>query len=39
MLQAHDDTLSDGVPGVAAFTYPVHAEMDLRWHDFSVSKA
>ena len=23
----------------SAFTYPVHAEMDLRWHDFSVSKA
>jgi hypothetical protein len=39
VLQAHDDTLSDGVPGVEAFTYPVHAEMDLRWHDFSVSKA
>jgi hypothetical protein len=39
VLQAHDDRLSDGVPGVEAFTYPVHAQLDLRWHDFSVSKA
>jgi hypothetical protein len=39
VLQAHDDTLSDGGPGIEAFTFPVHARMDLRWHDFSVSKA
>jgi len=39
VLQARDDTLTDGLPGVEAFTYPVHSAMDLRWHDFSVSKA
>jgi hypothetical protein len=39
VLETKDDTLSDGVPGIEALTFPIHAEMKLRWHDFSVSKA
>jgi hypothetical protein len=39
VLQVRDDKLTDGMAGVEAFTYPIHAVMKLRWHDFSVSKA
>jgi hypothetical protein len=38
VLQTKNDKLTDGLPGVEAFTYPIHAELALRWHDFSVSK-
>jgi hypothetical protein len=39
VLQADDDTLSEGATGIEAFTFPIHAQMDLRWHDFSVAKS
>jgi hypothetical protein len=35
----HDDPLGNGVPGLQAWTYPVHALMEIRWHDFTVVPA
>jgi hypothetical protein len=31
-----DDPLGNGVPGIQAWTYPIHAPMDIRWHSFSI---
>ena len=33
-----DDPLEDGVVGLQAWTHPVHAEMDILWHDFTVKR-
>jgi hypothetical protein len=38
VLEATDATLADGGVGVEAFTFPLHSEMRMRWHDFSLSK-
>lgn len=34
-----DDPLVTGAPGIQAYTHPVHAPMDIRWHEFAVSRA
>ena len=31
-----DDTLGSGPPGLQAWTYPMHEQMDIRWHEFSI---
>jgi len=31
-----DDPLGNGVSGLQAWTFPIHDQMDVRWHDFSV---
>jgi hypothetical protein len=37
MLQATDeDPLGNGAPGLQIWTYPVHDQMDVRWHEFSI---
>jgi hypothetical protein len=37
VLQATDnDPLGNGVSGLQAWTFPIHEEMDIRWHDFSI---
>jgi hypothetical protein len=28
--------LGNGVPTLQAWTHPVHEQMDIRWHEFSV---
>ena len=38
-LRQWDRGTDPGVPGVEVFTFPVHSEMRVRWHDFSVSKS
>ena len=32
-----DDPLGTGPPGLQAWTFPIHDEMDIRWHGFSIS--
>jgi hypothetical protein len=34
-----DDPLGNGVAGLQAWTYPVHALMEIRWHHFTVLPA
>ncbi len=34
-----ENPLGNGVAGMQAWTFPVHEQMDLRWHEFSVSRA
>ena len=34
-----DDPLGNGVSGLQAWTFPIHEEMDVRWHDFSIEPA
>lgn len=37
VLQAtDDDPLGNGVAGLQAWTFPIHHQMDIRWHDFSI---
>lgn len=31
-----DDPLGTGPPGVQAWTFPIHEQMDIRWHGFSI---
>ncbi len=31
-----DEPLGNGVPGLQAWTYPIHEQMDILWHSFSV---
>jgi len=31
-----DDPLGHGPPGLQAWTYPKHDQMDIRWHEFSI---
>jgi hypothetical protein len=31
--------LGNGVPSLQAWTHPVHAPMEIHWHDFTVSAA
>ncbi|MBA3802891.1 MAG: hypothetical protein H0X22_08300 [Acidimicrobiia bacterium] len=39
VLQATDDEpLGNGVPGLQAWTFPVHERMDIRWHEFTVDQ-
>lgn len=39
VLQAtDDDPLGNGVPGLQAWTFPVHEQMDIRWHEFTVER-
>ena len=33
-----DDPLGNGVAGLQAWTFPVHEQMDIRWHEFSVHR-
>ena len=33
------EPLPVGVPGLQAWTFPLHARMDVLWHDFSISEA
>jgi len=33
-----DDPLVNGPPGLQAYTYPIHEQMDIRWHDFVVTR-
>lgn len=40
VLQATaEDPLKNGVAGLQAYTYPLHALMNIRWHDFAVHRA
>jgi hypothetical protein len=34
-----DDPLGNGVPGLQAWTYPVHELIEIRWHHFSILPA
>jgi hypothetical protein len=34
-----DEPLGNGVSGLQAWTFPLHAQMDIRWHDFSIHAA
>jgi hypothetical protein len=34
-----DEPLGNGVPGLQAWTFPAHEQMDIRWHDFSIHAA
>jgi hypothetical protein len=34
-----DDALGNGVAGLQAWTFPLHEQMDIRWHQFSVHAA
>ena len=36
---SHDDPLDNGVVGLQVYTFPIHEQMDVRWHDFSVTTA
>jgi hypothetical protein len=39
LLTATDDEpLGNGVPGIQAWTFPVHEPIAIRWHDFSVHR-
>ena len=31
-----DEPLGNGVPGIQAWTFPAHEQMDVRWHEFSI---
>jgi hypothetical protein len=31
-----DHPLGIGPPGLQAWTFPIHEQMDIRWHDFSI---
>jgi hypothetical protein len=31
--------LGNGVPGLQAWTHPVHAPMEIHWHDFTITAA
>jgi hypothetical protein len=31
-----DDPLGTGPPGLQAWTFPAHAELNVRWHEFSI---
>ena len=31
-----DDPLGNGVSGLQAWTFPIHEQIDVRWHEFSV---
>jgi hypothetical protein len=33
-----DDPLPNGAPGLQAYTYPIHEQLDIRWHDFAVTR-
>jgi hypothetical protein len=38
-LTASDpDPLENGAPGIQAYTYPIHDELDIRWHEISISR-
>jgi hypothetical protein len=40
VLEATDEEpLGNGVPGIEAWTYPMHELMEVRWHEFSVHPA
>ena len=40
VLHATDnDPLGNGVSGLQAWTFPVHEEIDIRWHEFSIHEA
>lgn len=40
VLQASDaDPLGNGVSGLQAYTYPMHEQLDIRWHEFAVHSA
>ena len=40
MLHATDDQpLGNGVPGLQAWTFPIHERMDIRWHEFTIRPA
>jgi hypothetical protein len=34
-----DDPLDNGVVGLQAWTFPLHEQIDIRWHEFSVHRA
>ena len=34
-----DDPLGNGVPGIQAWTYPVHTLIEIRWHHFAILQA
>jgi hypothetical protein len=34
-----DDPLDSGAPGLQAYTYPIHEQMDIRWNHFTVTSA
>jgi hypothetical protein len=34
-----DSPLGNGVPGMSAWTFPTHEQMDIVWHSFSVRSA
>lgn len=39
VLDATDDSpLGNGVPGIQAWTYPIHEVIEVRWHEFSVTR-
>jgi hypothetical protein len=33
-----DDPLVNGAPGLQAYTHTIHAQMDIRWHHFAVTR-
>jgi hypothetical protein len=33
-----DDPLVNGVSGLQAYTFPIHEQMDIRWHHFTVTR-
>jgi hypothetical protein len=35
----HPSELGNGVPSLQAWTHPVHAPMEIHWHDFTISAA
>ena len=40
VIHATDDApLENGVPGLQAWTFPVHEQINIRWHEFSVTQA
>ena len=40
VLTATDsEPLGNGAPGLQAWTFPLHEQMDIRWHEFSVEAA
>ncbi len=34
-----DDQLTNGAPGMSAWTFPVQEQMDIIWHSFTVRSA
>jgi hypothetical protein len=32
-----DDPLVNGAPGLQAYTHPIHEQLDIRWHHFTVT--